>query len=794
MIIKSIQLHPFGGAQDKTFTFEANGISIIQGPNETGKSTMARALYAALFIHPDEYNKKKKSPLLAQSIPVDGDHARVTLVFSDPGGTYTLTKEWSKTPSASLQTPTVYMTEIDNIQKVLISLIGYQEGTFSNVFYLDQAMLDQTADRLNDTQSRDEFKKVLGGDIINYGQVNWDGVIIELKAIIDRYFGRWDTTLNRPESNRGIENQWVQGKGKILDEYYAFKKIESDYGQVKQNEEAIDRCNTELAVLNPQFTEADAFLNRYRSVVSGIQLRQQKQQQLDTCRGLIKQYKHVNENWPLKIARIGSIDESLERISNECDELNAELTTSEERANGQALRIRFSDLLELTNQINHQQQLLDQMQVVDGDHLERAEELMESIANARITLEAQKLGFWVKAKSGLTATITDPLNGASNLSLNTGDEHSIAGLPGMLEFESDSVHIMVTSEAGNAEEIAAGIQANQEELQIIMDQYLAKRPTDLIGIQERWSEQSQAVAQLTRQFNTMLAGRPFEEYQQQINQLDALPATRDKNTLNNLILERGRQQNILDTEKQGINQQLFEYQNQFASIENLTLLYEQQLLLKARLENELPELSKLPEGFESVEAFIYQFNNVDNNSRNLKDSIHNLKVELTRLTANPPEFTLEELTDMKAEAETAWQRALKEGAAYKLLQKQIARFDAEVSTGDPFADYKENLRAMFSNLTDGKYSSINFKDMIPAQLDTAGGELPANWLSQGTRDSLAFAIRLTMAEHYLDGKQGFMLMDDPMTNMDKERKKLAWNQLKEFAKDKQVILLTCHED
>jgi exonuclease SbcC len=458
------------------------------------------------------------------------------------------------------------------------------------------------------------------------------------------------------------------------------------------------------------------------------------------------------------------------------------------------LRNRFRELSELNNQINQQRQLLDQMPVVDGDHLERAEELMELINNARITLEAQRLGFWVKAKSGLTATIIDPLNGPSALSLNAGDEHSIAGLPGMLEFENESVHIKVASEAGNAEEIAAGIQVNQEELQRIMNQYRVERPTDLHGIQERWSEQSKAVAQLTRQYNTMLAGRPFEEYQQQINLLDALSATRDVKTLDDLILEKRTELIALNTEMQTLERNLSDYQSRFTSPENLTSLYGQQLLVKAQLEKELPQLSELPEGFESVEAFIRQFNEVDSKSRGLKESIHKLKVELAALTANPPEFTLEELTDMKVEAESAWQRTLKEGAAYKLLQEQIARLDAEASTGDPFADYKENLRTMFSNLTDGKYSGINFKDMIPAELDTTGGKLPAHWLSQGARDSLAFAIRLTMAEHYLQGKQGFMLMDDPMTNMDKERKKLAWKQLEEFAVERQVILLTCHED
>jgi exonuclease SbcC len=65
-------------------------------------------------------------------------------------------------------------------------------------------------------------------------------------------------------------------------------------------------------------------------------------------------------------------------------------------------------------------------------------------------------------------------------------------------------------------------------------------------------------------------------------------------------------------------------------------------------------------------------------------------------------------------------------------------------------------------------------------------------LSKGTIDVLALAVRLGMAEHYLDGGGGFVLLDDPLVNLDPARRAAAADCLREFARERQTIILTCH--
>jgi len=70
--------------------------------------------------------------------------------------------------------------------------------------------------------------------------------------------------------------------------------------------------------------------------------------------------------------------------------------------------------------------------------------------------------------------------------------------------------------------------------------------------------------------------------------------------------------------------------------------------------------------------------------------------------------------------------------------------------------------------------------------------LPTELLSQGTLGSLALATRLALAELYLKDDNGFLVMDDPFTDMDPDRRKAAAVALSSFAKERQVLLFTCH--
>ena len=70
--------------------------------------------------------------------------------------------------------------------------------------------------------------------------------------------------------------------------------------------------------------------------------------------------------------------------------------------------------------------------------------------------------------------------------------------------------------------------------------------------------------------------------------------------------------------------------------------------------------------------------------------------------------------------------------------------------------------------------------------------LPPERLSQGTLGSLALATRLALAELYLKDDTGFLVMDDPFTDMDPARRTAAAKAIGAFAQQRQVLFFTCH--
>ncbi len=84
---------------------------------------------------------------------------------------------------------------------------------------------------------------------------------------------------------------------------------------------------------------------------------------------------------------------------------------------------------------------------------------------------------------------------------------------------------------------------------------------------------------------------------------------------------------------------------------------------------------------------------------------------------------------------------------------------------------------------------------LPARLEAADGRaLPLELLSTGTARGMALALRLAMAEFLLQQNNGFLVMDDPLVDLDPERKDHAAAMVREYAKKRQVIVTTCDPD
>ena len=102
---------------------------------------------------------------------------------------------------------------------------------------------------------------------------------------------------------------------------------------------------------------------------------------------------------------------------------------------------------------------------------------------------------------------------------------------------------------------------------------------------------------------------------------------------------------------------------------------------------------------------------------------------------------------------------------------------------------------IFTRLSDDKYLSVNVSKSMELSITTADafGTKESGYLSRGTEDQLYLAMRLAVAELITnEGEKLPIFADDSLSQYDDGRTKKAFSFLKEYAKDKQIVMFTCH--
>ncbi len=791
MILKSIFLQPFAGTANKQFAFTGNGINEVNGPNEIGKSTLARAIHAALYT-PVKLGKLDAAEFI-RNIPIGGDQAKIILEFSAMGNDYILEKTWGNNPVVKLSGPGLSISESKSVQDKLSELIGFQEGTYKNVFYVSQAELSSTSESIrNSKKGMDSLEDLIGGGQINYGNVSWTQMKKELSDTIDVYFDHWDISSKRPEGNREINNPWKQNVGKILKSYYLFREYEATLREIHEHELNTDICRREITQLNDLMKVNTDFVTKHKPLINDLRIRAQKDIELTGINNELGKIKAAMARWPKLETELTNTEKSVKDLETEIKELSAELENSLKAAQGKSLKEQYQDLLKRKTQLDEETEILKKLPKVSGGLLEELEDFQEQLRDADIKLAAQKLTLHLLAKETMTVSITDPVNGKQEVQLGKGIEKTLSSIPGLFELTSEKLSIKVSSEAGSAEQLATLKEDVNMKIVELLQKEEAASIEELNKRAEIWADQSQKVTQLQKTFNSLCEKKPFDTLKTEVEALAQLPTGRSVEALTELKINKSTALNTSKDLRESFIKEQQQLEKDYQNNDALFELLGKKMQAKTTIDTTLGSLKKMPEGFSDSATFFNQFSNAEAELNEKEEVLSKFEKDLAVLESKQFDQTAEEINELVESSRTTWERSLLEGDALICLRDAIEKAE-ETAGGDPFADYRKRLVELFAQLTGGKYGNMTFSELLPTEVYNDTKPLPAAWLSQGARDSLALAIRLAMAEYYLNGREGFLVMDDPMTNMDKERKGFAAECLKSFAAQRQVIMFSCAE-
>ena len=112
------------------------------------------------------------------------------------------------------------------------------------------------------------------------------------------------------------------------------------------------------------------------------------------------------------------------------------------------------------------------------------------------------------------------------------------------------------------------------------------------------------------------------------------------------------------------------------------------------------------------------------------------------------------------------------------------------------SDLRSTARPELEKLSATVKETINLSVMLDREIhlfiDEQGAARDAASFSAGTVDGVMLCMRLALVDALFQKEQPFLLLDDPFVNLDDEATCRALSMLRELAKQRQVVYLTCN--
>ncbi len=788
-----IQLHPFGGIADRACDLH-EGLNVVEGPNEFGKSTLNNALWHALFTPTNLTPAKLKNTIGRWFPKPTGDHVRITLEFEVSGQKWTLQKSWGAGASASLRCgDAAAIADPGSVQDRLAALVGRNEATWRHVLFVNQAQLNRTIQELQENSEEiDDLQPLIAGAAAIPGDVAADKVAAAVEARIESHFSRWDRSTGGPERGRGIDNPWANKVGPLLSAYYAMESTRRELGEVLDYERRLDRINADIRDKEATIETDREFVAKGKSLRDGLAKRDGLEEKIKRLQGERDALKKVLVDWPGADQVIRNKQEEAQRIAATIESLEKELENAKKRASAEQLRKSYGQLVEARKNLQSAVEKMGGSKEIPAETLKELKTLGPAIDGLRIQIAAQKLSARLESKAAVRVTVARGVEAPETIEVDPGAPWE-GQAEGKLRLDLEDLSVEIASGTGDVQALFAQLEEKTSRQRAILDDL---KLSDLAAVELADREHQQRISDernARKIYDAALQGKSEEEWTAEIAALDALPDTRSVSVLEAERTVEVNKKAKLEVEIQQVQQNVEKWVQEHTDLDSLTGKILDKVTELAGAEKDLAGLPSLPEGYESVASYLEELGRKERSQSEIEEALKSLKIEHAGLTGAAPKHSAEELREGLEVNERAFLREEATGQALLRIRAKLEEVVAERGDDNPMAGLAEAVSRHFAGLTCGRYDKVLLNGATPVEV-SGSLALETTLLSQGTAGSLALATRMALAELYLDGMEGFLVLDDAFTDMDPARRRAAEQCLGAFAQNRQVIFFTCHPD
>ncbi len=788
MLIRQVKCRRFAGLKDKELTF-GPGLNVLLGPNEAGKSTLVDAIYHTL-LQDATVDRRRQASFLKQYTPhPSGDFFDGALHIELSGQQLKVEKEWGRHPRAQLELPNGNLVRDEaQIRELLREHLQVGEGSLATLVFARQSELKEAVKQvLSDTATQTELGSLLRKTVMELDGVSIEQLKEKLQEQLKQLLGRWDWERQRPEGGRGIDNPWKAGTGAIVNAYYQKETLRQQMRVCQQLEVSLHQISENLKQTGEKRARVSAELEMLLVLDDDINKRAALEPQLEMQKRLQQELMQINKDWPKVEMQADLKREELAQLRETVKQLGEELKLADQLKVKQAIDQMIEKLRGLQAEIGQLQGKLAERPLISKQDIATLEQLRD-----------QQIKWEAKLQAGRMIGELSKLNASEGwLTKGFGERERIVA---PMQFSADGYLKLTVPEVLELEVKALDIDMDQarQEYQAAIAAYRDTLAQLAVSSTEQAREVKQQqdgyraqIKRLEDELTVFLKGRTLDDMITQSEALAVPSMVRDAE----LIRREMQQRELERVEKQG---QLSNLEQQMNAWESKYGQYDEVLLklveVKRKADDILAQLSglaTLPEGMGSIDEFRQRIRTLRQAKDDLYKQTEDLRDSYRNAQANLPEESYEELQAGYQDAEARFNKLLKQAQGLLRVQQVLEAKLAEISS-NPFSALAESFKRYLSCFTAGNYSVGDINEQFELIIHREDGvSLPLNILSAGTYDGVALALRFAMLEHLFQGRNGLVVLDDCLVDLDPQRKQQAAETIQEFAKTHQVIFTTC---
>ncbi len=790
MILQRLEIASFAGLSNRTVEF-APGMNVILGPNEAGKSSLFQALLH-LLLTPSKQSKPDFQKNLQRHLPAGGgDTIGGSLVFSAEGGTYRLTRRWGGTVRAELELPDgSVQSDGSVVEQHLARLLPAGAGTMRSVFLTYQSGLSHTLREIEPDTLRDL------GDLLRRAVAETDGIsVVGFRQRLDeqhhRFFSRWDLLRDGPEGGRGVQNPYRKEVGEVLRAYYHREELNQRHRKVVEQEGRFEEISAKIRSIEERLSDAEEFVRTHRKAVDDAGKRNAAEMNLRMQEQELAGLKERYDAWPRLEQELADRERTLPGLRESRTQLEIERDRSGRAREAGELRERFDRAAGCAGELRTAEEELAGIPALDRERIARIRQLAASAGQYRARLQGGDLSVRLHPAKAMDLVVRSGGDRPRSVRAEAGTPVDLRGA-GQLRIEHEDFTIDISA-GGDAPKVRDELARREAELAGILKELGLPDAEAAETAALRYQDAARRRDDARTRLREALGGREYAELEKAALAAEPIAGNiRSPEEIATDLALIGERIRRTGEEADGFREKLRLLSEAHGSRDGLFRNIMRIGAESERAAAELSVLAPLPEGCEDSDAFIRRFREREEERDRLRREVGTLAVEQARIEESMDEESAEELSRQLDRAEEEYGRVLARGRAIERIRDAAAEIDGEADHAGLQA-LENRLCEYAARLTGNRYRRISMGNLLPAGFYREDGQVLAyDILSAGTRDLFALALRLAAAEFFLDGGKGFLVMDDPLVDLDPDRQDHASRLLLDFASRQQVILFTCH--